>query len=187
MQLCRRREAASARNRRHARGACERVNERGGTALLFPTAVHGYTPPDRKTDSLIALAFMILVAGTTSAVHFAQLTALRQLGAAGIVWPSPAYAVELLAWNFFLGLSLLFAAPVFDHGGLERRIRRGLLVSAVLCLAGVIGPAVGNMRLQLIGVLGYAGVLPVVCFMLSRLFRSDPRPRTTPASKWHGR
>ena len=27
-----------------ARGACERVNADGGTALLFPTAVHGYTP-----------------------------------------------------------------------------------------------------------------------------------------------
>jgi hypothetical protein len=150
--------------------------------VVMMAAIHGYAPPQRKTHSLIALAFMILLAGTTSAVHFAQLTALRQLGAAGIVWPSPAYAVELLAWNLFLGLSLLFAAPVFDDGGLERGIRRGLLVSAMLCLAGVIGPAVGNMRLQLVGVLGYAGVLPVVCLMLSRLFRGNPKPRTAPAS-----
>jgi hypothetical protein len=51
-------------------------------------------------------------------------------------------------------------------------VRRGLLITGVLCVAGVVGPAVGNMRLQLVGVFGYAVVLPVVCFMLTRLFRS---------------
>jgi len=150
--------------------------------VVLMAAVHGYASPDRKTHGLIAVAFAILVAGMTSVVHFAELTALRQLGSAGIVWPSPVYAVELLAWNLFLGLSLLFAAPVFEGGGLERGIRRGLLVSGTLCLAGIIGPLVGNMRLQLVGVLGYAGVLPVVCFMLWRLFRSNPRARSTQAA-----
>jgi hypothetical protein len=150
--------------------------------VVMMAAVHGYASPDRKTHSLIALAFMILVAGMTSAVHFAELTALRQLGSAGIIWPSAAYAVELLAWNLFLGLSLLFAALVFESVGLERAIRRGLFVSGTLCLAGVIGPLLGNMRLQLVGVLGYAGGLPIVCFMLWRLFRGDPRPRSNPAA-----
>ena len=37
---------------------------------------------------------MILVAGTTSVVHFVELTARRQLGSSGIVWPSAVYAVE---------------------------------------------------------------------------------------------
>lgn len=150
--------------------------------VIMMAAVHGYAPPERKTYSLIALAFMILVAGTTSAVHFVELTALRQLGSSGIVWPSPVYAIELLAWNLFLGLSLLFAAPVFEGGGLERGVRRGLLISGALCVAGIFGPAVGNMRLQLVGVLGYAGVFPVVCFMLSKLFRGDPRPHPNPAA-----
>lgn len=150
--------------------------------VVMMAAIHGYASPDRKTHSLISLAFMILLAGTTSAVHFAELTALRQLGDAGIVWPSAAYAVELLAWNLFLGLSLLFAAPVFEGGGLARRIRRAFLVSGALCLAGIVGPAVGNMRLQLVGVLGYAVVLPITCLMVSRLFNGDPQPRATPAA-----
>jgi hypothetical protein len=140
------------------------------------TPIHGYASLERKTYSVIALAFMILVAGTTSIVHFVELTALRQLGTAGLVWPSVAYAAELLAWNLFLGLSLLFAAPVFEGGGLARGVRRGLYLSGALCVAGVIGPAAGNMRRQLVGILGYAGVFPVVCFMLSRLFRADTRP-----------
>ncbi len=148
--------------------------------LVTMAAVHAYAPPTRKTSSLIALAFMILVVGMTSAVHFVELTALRQLGTGGIVWPSSAYALELLAWDLFLGLSLLFAARVFEGGGLEGRVRRGLAISGALCITGVLGPAVGNMRLQLVGVLGYAGVLPVVCFMLARLFRGDPNPHLNP-------
>lgn len=141
--------------------------------LVIMAAIYGYASVNRKVNGLIALAFTILFAGMTSAVHFVELTALRQLGSGGIVWPSPVYAVELLAWNLFLGLALLLAAPVFDGGGRERSVRRGLLISGVLCVAGTVGPAVGNMRLQLIGVLGYAGVLPVVCFMLARLFRME--------------
>lgn len=142
--------------------------------VVVMAAIHDYAPVNRKIFGLIALAFTILFAGATSVVHFVELTALRQLGSRAIVWPSPAYAVELLAWNLFLGLALLFAAPVFDGGGPERSVRRGLLVGGVLCVAGIVGPAVGNMRLQLVGVLGYAGVLPVVCFMLARLFRQLP-------------
>ena len=149
--------------------------------VVMMAAIHGYASVDRKIYGLIALAFTILFAGTTSAVHFVELTALRQLGSSGIVWPSPEYALELLAWNLFLGLALLFAAAVFDGGGPERGVRRGLLISGVLCVAGLVGPAVGNMRLQLVGVLGYAGVLPVVCFMLARLFRSDRGHRPNPA------
>jgi len=141
--------------------------------VVMMAAIHDYASIDRKVYGLVALAFAILFVGMTSAVHFVELTALRQRGSGGIVWPSPEYAVELLAWNLFLGLALLFAAPVFDSVGAESGVRRGLLISGVLCVAGIIGPAIGNMRLQLVGVLGYAVVLPVVSFMLARLFRSD--------------
>ena len=147
--------------------------------VVLMTAVHAYASVERKIYALIALAFTIIFAGTTSAVHFVELTALRQLGPGRIAWPSPEYALELLAWNLFLGLALLFAAAVFDGDGRERGVRRGLLITGVLCVAGIVGPAVGNMRVQLIGVLGYAGGLPVVCFMLARLFRSGRGHRSS--------
>jgi hypothetical protein len=141
--------------------------------VVMMAAIHGYASDDRKIYGLIAFAFTIIFAGATSTVHFVELTALRQLGRGGIVWPSPEYALELLAWNLFLGLALLFAAPVFAGDGRERGVRRGLFVSGTLCIAGIVGPAVGNMRLQLVGLLGYGAVLPVVCFMLARLFRGQ--------------
>jgi hypothetical protein len=139
-------------------------------------AVHERASPSRKAYGLAALAFTTLCAGTTSAVHFVELTAVRQLGAGGIAWPSRVYAAELLAWDVFLGLGLMFTAATFDGGGPERAVRRGLLVCGVLCLTGTVGPVLGNMRLQLVGVVGYGGVLPVVAFLLARLFAREYPP-----------
>jgi hypothetical protein len=143
--------------------------------VILMAAVHDRATPERKIYGLTALAFATLFAGTTSAVHFMELTAVRQAGGGGIVWPSRAYAAELLAWDVFLGLALMFAAAVFAGAGRQRAVRRGLLACGGLCLAGAIGPAVGNMRLQLVGVLGYAGVLPLVSVLLARLFAQPAR------------
>lgn len=147
--------------------------------VIAMAAVHGCASADRKLFGVLALAFTVLFAGTTSAVHFVGLTASRQLGTAGIVWPSTAYALELLAWDWFLGLALLMAGAVFPGAGRERRLRRGLWLSGILSLLGTIGPVVGDMRLQRIGILGYAGVLPVAFILLAR-FLWDGRGATRP-------
>ncbi len=143
--------------------------------LVMVAAIHGRASRERRTVSTIALAFMILATGTTCAVHFVELTALRQLGTASLAWPSPAYALELLAWDLFLGLSLVFSGVSLGNSGRERRVARGLVLAGAMCLLGLLGPAIGNMRLQLVGVLGYGGVLPVVALMLATLFRDDLR------------
>jgi hypothetical protein len=143
--------------------------------VVLMAAMHGRASEHRKVHALTALVFAALFAGTTSAVHFVELTAARQAGGGGLVWPSTAYAAELLAWDIFLGLALLFAASTFEGQGHERAVQRWMRISGVLCLVGTIGPVVGNMRLQLIGVLGYAVVLPVVFFLLARLFGQDSR------------
>jgi creatinine amidohydrolase len=44
-----------------ARGACERVNAGGGTALLFPTAVHGYTPHHLGFPGSVTLRWNVFV------------------------------------------------------------------------------------------------------------------------------
>jgi hypothetical protein len=145
--------------------------------VIMMAAVHSFAPPEYKTHSSVALAFAILVAGLTSAVHFVGLTALRQLGSAGIQWPSALYAVELLAWDVFLGLSLVFAAPVFQGPGLRGAVRVTMYGAGGLCLAGTIGPAIGDLRLQRIGVLGYGAVLPVTCLLLAIVFRRSSTTR----------
>ena len=74
--------------------------------VVMMAAIHSSAALEWKTNTLVALVFSALFAGISATVHFVQLTALRQLGTAGLVWPSPMYAAELLAWDVFLGLSL---------------------------------------------------------------------------------
>lgn len=138
--------------------------------VTLVAALHDRAAPEHRATSLVALVFAALFAGLTCTVHFVELTAARQLGGGGLVWPSRAYAAELLAWDVFLGLALLFAAPALRGGGPERAAQRAMLACGALCLAGTVGPLVGNMRLQLVGVFGYAVVLPVACVLLARVF-----------------
>jgi hypothetical protein len=80
------------------------------------------------------------------------------------------FAAEMLGWDFFFGLALLFAAPVFKGARLQTAIRTGLIVSGLLCLLGFSGPASGDMRFQVSAILGYAFGFPFVCLLLAKLF-----------------
>lgn len=89
-------------------------------------------------------------------------------------WPSAIYALDIAAWDFCLGIALLLAAPVFSGSHAADRLRRGLIVSAVLCLGGLLGAVLGNMNVRNIGVVGYAFVLPVIMLRMGRLFAASP-------------
>jgi len=135
--------------------------------VVTMAALHCWTTTNCKIYSLIAVIFMTLMAGVTMSVHFVELTALRQMGSGGLSWPSVPYALELLAWDIFLGLSMLFSAPVFAKTGLESWVRAGMLSVGVLCIAGSSGPMFGDMRFQLIAVVAYAVGLPIVFSLLA--------------------
>jgi hypothetical protein len=128
---------------------------------------------DRKVFAVMALVFAGIMAGLTSAVHFVALTAGRQTDFTVLEWPSTLYAVELLAWDIFLGLSLLCAALVFVGSGIRAVTRWSLVVAGVLSLLGAVGPIVGDMTLQRIGILGYGVGLPIAALVLSRCFHQS--------------
>jgi hypothetical protein len=147
-------------------------------------AVHAYAPPEVKVYSLTALIFMILLAGITSSVHFVILTVSRQIEATGLPWvplflsfkwPSVAYTLDILAWDWFFALSMLFAAPVFKGGRLEIGVRILMIVSGVLSLAGLIGVPLADMQVRNIGIIGYAVVALGVFLLLGIIFgRTHP-------------
>jgi hypothetical protein len=147
--------------------------------VVSMVAVHTYARPEVKAYSFTALAFMILLAGITCSVHFVILTVRRQIEATGLpwvplflsfTWPSVAYTLDILAWDFFFALSMLFAAPVFKGGRLETAVRFLMIVSGVVCLAGLIGVPLANMGVRNIGIAGYAVVAPVAFLLLGIVF-----------------
>jgi hypothetical protein len=148
-------------------------------------AVHAWAPERLKTLSLTAVIFMGLLAGLTCSVHFVVLTLSRDAVFAAqpwaplflsFTWPSVAYALDILGWDFFFPLSMLFAAPVFRGRRLANWIRVLMIASAVLALAGLSGVVTGDMRLRNIGIVGYVGVFLVVAVLLTVLFyTAEPR------------
>lgn len=158
--------------------------------LLMPAvvalmvAVHAWAPSNAKTLSLNALVFMGLLAGITCSVHFAILTLSRQAAFAGqpwaplllsFKWPSAAYALDILGWDFFFALSMFFAAPVFGGSRLAVSIRVLMTASGILALAGLGGVVTGDMQLRNIGIVGYLGVFLIVsCLLAVLFFRSKP-------------
>lgn len=141
--------------------------------LALFVALHACAEPARRHWATLALCCAAGFAFATIGVHLVELTVGRATGRHGLVWPSTTYAIELFAWDLLLGLALVLAAGALpaDQGSL--RLRAWLRVTGALCLAGLIGPLVGNMRLQLVGVLGYAVLLPIVAWMLTGWFRAE--------------
>ena len=119
----------------------------------------------------------------TACVHFAVLTLSRHPSFAGydlvfaFRWPSVVYALDILAWDVFFALSVLFAAAVFRVSKLEKAIRWMLVASGFLALAGLIGVPTSNMDLRNVGIVGYVGGMTIAAGLIAVLFaRTPPHP-----------
>jgi acyl dehydratase len=87
-----------------------------------------------------------------------------------------AYALDIVGWDVFFALSMLFAAPVFSGSRLATWTRVLMIASGVLALAGLIGVVAGDMQLRNIGIVGYVGVFLIVAALLAVFFyRANPK------------
>jgi hypothetical protein len=77
--------------------------------VVLMVAVTAWARPEVKVYGVAALAFMTIVAGITSGIHFVLLTVSRSdLGALPSLsaqfafrWASVVYALDILAWDVF--------------------------------------------------------------------------------------
>jgi hypothetical protein len=155
--------------------------------VALMVAVHAWAPVHDKVYSLIAIIFMSILAGVTSSVHFVILTLSRNAEFSSLEWlplfmsfkwPSVVYTLDILGWDVFFALSMLFAAHVFSGNRLALWIRVLMIASGVLALAGLIGVVAGDIQLRNIGIVGYVGVFLIVVILLIVLFRRT-RPVNT--------
>jgi hypothetical protein len=147
-------------------------------------AIHHSAPRQAKPFTQVALGWMLAAAAFTITVHTVELTVARHVDAASFPgyarifdfeWPSTFYAIDIVAWDIFFALALLFAVPAFAHREDATLVRRGLILSGSLCLIGLIGPFADVLGLRTIGILGYTIVFGLVCLPLSRTFRAPRR------------
>jgi hypothetical protein len=99
--------------------------------VALMVAVHHYAAPERRLWSHLGLAFTLLYAGLALTNYLVQLTTVRRSllggetdGLAPLVMGNPHSVFWALASTYILmNLAMLFAAPVFASGRLERWIR----------------------------------------------------------------
>lgn len=144
-------------------------------------AIHQCAPERAKPFTAVALGWMLAAAAFTIVVHFVELTVARHVDATtfpgyarifGFQWPSTLYAIDIVAWDVFFGLALLFAVPAFSHRPHAALVRRGLILSGSMCLIGLIGPFADALGWRTIGILGYTVVFGLTCLPLSRSFEA---------------
>jgi len=147
--------------------------------VALMVVVHAWAPRSIKALSLTSVIFMGLLAGLTCSLHFVVLTLSRHPAFAeqswlpvfmSFKWPSVVYSLDILGWDFFFALSMLFAAPAFNGSRLAVWVRGTMIASGMLALTGLFGVVLGNMQVRNIGILGYVGVFLVVCVLLAGLF-----------------
>lgn len=150
------------------------------TMIGMVVAIHGWCPARLKVLALLSIVFMAMMGVITSGLHFFILIVNRQPEFASLDvlplivefrWPSVAYVFDILAWDVFFAISMLFGAAVFRGDGREAWVRRAMVTSGVLALAGLSGVIDGNMGLRNIGVVGYVGVFFVVAVLVFLHFR----------------
>ena len=144
-------------------------------------AIHACAPNGAKSFTQVALGWMLAAAALTTTVHLVELSVARHVdpdsfpGYARIFdfqWPSLLYAVDVVAWDVFFGLALLFAVPAFRRRS-DTAVRLGLIASGSLCLLGLIGPLTNAIGWRAVGIFGYTIVFAATCVPLARAFRSD--------------
>jgi hypothetical protein len=147
--------------------------------IVQMVCVHAWAKAPLKIFSFIAIIFISLLAAITSSVHFVILCLNRQSVftesnwwplTMSFKWPSIAYCLDILSWDFFFPLSMFFAAVVFIGNRLARIIQKLMITSAALSLFGLIGVVTNNMQLRNIGIAGYLFVYLIISILIAILF-----------------
>jgi hypothetical protein len=163
----------------------------GPFLVLSMVAVHAYASPRHKPYALAALAFMIACVAVTSCVNFLLLlvSSQPQLFSESMRalflpcrWPVPAFILDNFVWDWFFGVSMLLAAPVFGGDTLKNALRMVMILSGVLCIAGLVWLAVSPAQAVIIGILGWGAAGAIVFLLLAKVFGRVQAPtEETPA------
>jgi hypothetical protein len=161
----------------------------GSFLVLTMVAVHAYASPNLKPYSLAALAFMIACVTITSCVNFLLLLASSQPNLFSETWlalflpcrwPAPAFVLDNFVWDWFFGISMLLAAPIFGGNTLKAALRLVMILSGALCLAGLVWLAVSPPQAIFVGILGWGAAGPIAFLLLAKMFGSvKPETRET--------
>ena len=143
--------------------------------LVVMVCIHSYASNERKVFSLIGLSFATIYATLISMNYFIQLTYVRQSAFDVSIFDmtnpqSLMWVIEVLGY-FFMGLSTLFAAPVFESGKTESLVKWLFAANGILGILTPVAYAM-NWPLQILlgGLIVWDIVMPLATASIAYLF-----------------
>ncbi len=150
------------------------------TFVVLMVSLHYYASPDKKIWSHLGIAFALIYAVMASINYITQLTVVRLSilnketdGLAMFVMGNSHSIFWALASSYaFMNLAMLFAAPVFDGGRLERAIRWLFVANGASVVVTVFGVIVDSPPIYLLGSLvPWCVIFSLATLLLAVLFR----------------
>jgi len=129
----------------------------------------------------LSVSFGVIFVSLIGINYFLQITAVQfnlQQGTSDDIsnWimfnpNSISLSIAMFGWTFMLGLSSIFAAPIFEGKGIKRTIQILFFLNGFFCLVGGIGFVLQNASLVNLSInVGMGGTLTVLTIILSRFF-----------------
>lgn len=151
--------------------------------LILISSIHDYANNQQKSLTRISLCFATVFVTLSSIIYFVQFSAVRQSIQKGqlegleqfiqLNTSSPMYAMAMLGWTLFLGLSSLFVVPVFSGEKIQKWVKYSFLANGLFCCMGFIGYVIDSMMLNLLYVLGMGVSMIIIAISLSILFKKN--------------
>ena len=150
------------------------------TFIVLMVSIHYYAASEKKIWSHLGIAFTLVYAVMASINYITQLTVVRLSilnqetdGLAMFVMGNSHSIFWALASSYaFMNLAMLFAAPVFDGGRLERAIRWLFFANGASVVVTIFGIVVDSPPIYLLGSLvPWCVVFSLTTTLLTVLFR----------------
>lgn len=130
----------------------------GPMFVIMMQCIHFWTPYEKKVLSQLGFSFAIVCAAILSIHYYIQLTVVQQgilnnelSGLWQFVAPNPHSFFWTFAalWYGFMGLALLFAAPVFSEKS-DRALKWLFATNGVIGIAFLVGNALGVFAVNIL-------------------------------------
>lgn len=151
-------------------------------SIVLLHSIHDYAEKNKKILARISISFSIVFTVLSSIAYYLQCTFIQQNIRNGTVDNLDLFinynpnsitsSLTVLAWNFFLGLSFTFIAPVFHGSTLNTAIKTLLMLIGMISFLGFVG-AICKITF-LYGVYQVTVTLFSICLLIlfSRFFKN---------------
>jgi hypothetical protein len=145
--------------------------------VIVIVMIQAKTPANKKIFGQISFAFTILFAISVSINRFIQLGIVRQnVALDGVDWFLPygshsvMFGLEIMGWGWFLGLAMIFCAPLFSRGRLGQWLRWLSVSYGVLGLVSALGQLLASPVIM-VGFIAWGIILFIITALLTVYFK----------------